>query len=308
MSLLPLLLIGLPLLLSAWAHGFTRQGASSLMLWVLVALPYGLSQLLNRQHAKLALLIILGGAAVTAIGQILFILIDTGVWTRPTAANLLAPVMVAAIILSLKEEKPGLAALYGAALLISGSRAGLLSGFAAWAVSHWFVGGKLPRWMPAAILGAGLITMTVFDATHGSLSQRIDWWAFAFTIWDSNFWVGAGPGSLRAMNLPYMPHAHNIWMQAVADLGLAGLIAVIGVVGFYAWRVWQSDDRRWPTMLIAALLMDGVFDFIYWAPPVTVSLLLIGDQLLPQTLRKHQEPYEHNQQPDHDTPRLRVMP
>ena len=98
---------------------------------------------------------------------------------------------------------------------------------------------------------------------HGAeLSSRADIWTTAWQVWLANPLLGVGPGGfadayasapvagkqfLPATIFEAPPHAHNVVLQMLAELGLAGLLSFAAVVGLAAWaamRLRRHDVRE----------------------------------------------------------------
>lgn len=279
LGMAPLIFVGIALFASWAAHGIDDKGAPAILAFVIVTIVYGLAKALLDRYVKPILLLVLAVIALHAIGQVLIVLITTGQLTRPIDTNVLAPVMLAAFLMVVKEKRKLAAGLYFAALLIAGSRAGYLAVGAVYIVSPW---GKREKfwWVPVCGVLAGFIGLTVLRSTHGLDLERLTAWQIGLGMWSDSWWVGAGPGGFYQLGLYHLPHSHNVWTQAAADLGWGGIIAVIGVVGFYIRAIEKSEQPRWGWALLAALLVAGMFDFIYWVPQASILLLLIADEVI----------------------------
>lgn len=72
------------------------------------------------------------------------------------------------------------------------------------------------------------------DAFNGGLGSRIDLWHGAFALWRSHPLFGIGPGNFEYAIGRFDPgvrtHANGMYFQALAEQGLAGLIAMFAVV------------------------------------------------------------------------------
>lgn len=108
----------------------------------------------------------------------------------------------------------------------------------------------------------------------------------AFRLFAESPIVGVGPGvwvaSRSAYTIPpeidyYIPHAHSIWAQTAAELGIVGILAGAVVIGTLAWlirdglRDVDTVRRRWAWIACFVLVYLGVhqlFDFYANAPEV----------------------------------------
>ncbi len=165
--------------------------------------------------------------------------------------------------------------LLGAALVASWSRGGWI-GFGAAAVAM-AVG--LPRrfrwglalgllliavglllytagWLPAAITARlsdlsfqiGDIRGVGITDANFALLERLAHWQAALQMWRYNFWAGVGLGcyepaypQFALINWPLpLGHAHNIYLNLLAETGLLGLAAYLILWGTVFWRTWQN--------------------------------------------------------------------
>jgi O-antigen ligase len=107
----------------------------------------------------------------------------------------------------------------------------------------------------AIALGAAFAPSVILRFAQGGGDLRIDLWKSAMTIFGEHPILGAGPGTwvqLKvAANPPgvpnlILPHAHDMYVQAAAELGIVGLLALglLAVAIFRRlWAGWRSD--RW---------------------------------------------------------------
>lgn len=83
----------------------------------------------------------------------------------------------------------------------------------------------------------------------GGTDQRLDFWRAAVAIWQRNPLTGSGPGTwaqlkfaanpIGAPNL-VVPHAHDLFIQTLSELGLLGLLSMALLVGVIAWRLVKA--------------------------------------------------------------------
>ncbi len=140
---------------------------------------------------------------------------------------------------------------------------------------------RVRRWLLPAALAAGVaVAFSRPDlASMTPLVQRLDNWRTALWIWTHSPWLGAGPGAYRqaAQAVPFpvssvSAYAHSLPLQALAELGPAGLAAVL--LG-YGWvlrlvlRHWNT--RRGLAVAVAAGALHNLVDFS----------LLVGGVLAP---------------------------
>ncbi len=162
-------------------------------------------------------------------------------------------------------------ALATAVTLVSGSRAGWLAvGFAVVVVGFlWLVAPErrasimtLTRSrsariaaVPVAIaaLGVGVIAVPGFlaRASAGGEDLRATYWAAAIRMFESSPLVGTGPGTWSPLRVSfthsgepdyYIPHAHNLYVQTLAEFGIVGVLAGL-VVAFALGRLLLGAIR-----------------------------------------------------------------
>ncbi len=178
----------------------------------------------------------------------------------------------------------GVAAVIGLGLLASWSRGGWLGAAASLAVVLLFqigrkiataalaalavllaAGSALARFIPASLtdrladlpayMGLGMWDVVRQPVTNSNFSviERLAHWIAALRMWELSPWFGIGPGNYAAVypqvRLPRweepLGHAHNIYLNVLAENGLFGLFAYLvmwgGVVG---WLVYQRSQMR----------------------------------------------------------------
>jgi O-antigen ligase/tetratricopeptide (TPR) repeat protein len=128
------------------------------------------------------------------------------------------------------------------------------------------------RWAAVAAVGAVvlLVTAGALAAMSGRLTltddgYRAGYWEASVRIIATAPMTGAGPGTwqvLRAANTPdtapdlYIPHAHNLYLQTLAEFGLVGILAgvvLVASVTFLVGRAVRSADRQRRRVGYAAL-------------------------------------------------------
>ena len=143
--------------------------------------------------------------------------------------------------------------------------------------------------MIAAILAPTLMAR----ALQSDGGYRLSFFLAAIEMFASSPLVGSGPGTWVARRLAftngatgadlYIPHAHDIYLQTLAEFGVLGLVAGIVVVAALAWLVFQaiiSHDavrRRYGWASLFALAYLGghqLVDFYPNFPAVMFALAL----------------------------------
>lgn len=78
--------------------------------------------------------------------------------------------------------------------------------------------------------------------------ERMAHWQAALEMWRANFWTGVGIGcyeaaypDYRLLNWPYaLGHAHNFYLNLLAETGLLGLMAYGVFLVAILWRLWRA--------------------------------------------------------------------
>lgn len=148
-------------------------------------------------------------------------------------------------------------------------------------------------------LGTRFLILFASQASHGGdpfgMTGRDAIWGGALQIWRDSPLFGAGPGRFALDYLRFNPgtppgfwpvHAHSVFMQALAEFGLAGLVALLWLLAALA-RWLLSIYRRSPLdarpALVAvfagltALLVQLIFDeFSGWWAVMVPAIFLIA--------------------------------
>ncbi|RLT37514.1 MAG: O-antigen ligase domain-containing protein [Chloroflexi bacterium] len=156
------------------------------------------------------------------------------------------------------------------------------------------MGGLSPDVLPAPIterladvpayLGVGIsqIVAQPVNDENFSVIERLAHWLAAERMWESAPWLGVGPGNYAAVypevRLPLwedaLGHAHNIYLNVLAESGLIGLAAYllmwVGIVGWLWRRTRQQRPGSWEQALlmgvlgvVAHLTVHQFFDNLY---------------------------------------------
>lgn len=168
----------------------------------------------------------------------------------------------------------------GAALVMSWSRGAWL-GFGAAACAMALALPRKTRW--GALLAAGLVVAVVglhaaglipasitermtgfvedlrFEDVRGvsivpanyAVLERLAHWQAALEMWRANFWTGVGFGcyepayaDFALVNWPIaLGHAHNYYLNTLAETGVIGLAAYLLLWGVVVWQTWQAVRR-----------------------------------------------------------------
>jgi len=102
----------------------------------------------------------------------------------------------------------------------------------------------------------------VNDANY-AVMERMAHWQAALGMWESHFWTGVGLGNyeaayphFRLVNWPYaLGHAHNFYLNLLAETGVIGLGAYLVFAAAIYARLWQATRRLigWPRGLAVGL-------------------------------------------------------
>jgi len=88
------------------------------------------------------------------------------------------------------------------------------------------------------------------DANYAVL-ERLAHWQSALEMWRTNFWTGVGLGCYEPayphfalVNWPLaLGHAHNIYLNMLAETGLMGAAAYLVFWGAVFWQTWRATRR-----------------------------------------------------------------
>jgi putative inorganic carbon (hco3(-)) transporter len=171
------------------------------------------------------------------------------------------------------------------ALLLTQSRSAWLGAAAGAAVLLWLLGrwGRVTLGIGVVVLvvlmalgvperlissgGSSLVTVADQAAFNPSLADRTEIWSRAIYGMQDFPITGMGLGTFRYV-LPILyplfsispeadlGHAHNEWLQAGVDLGLAGLIVFVALQGLSLVLAYRAFRMDWP--VIVRWLMAGV--------------------------------------------------
>ena len=236
----------------------------------------------------------------------------------------------------------GAAAVIGAGLAASWSRGGWLGAAAGVGVVLFLQGGPLVkgaalagvgtvmllgplayRYIPSSLtdrladlpayLGTGMWEVVQQPVTDGNFSviERLAHWIAALRMWEMSPWLGVGPGNYAAVYPQVrldrwedpLGHAHNTYLNVLAENGLVGIIAYLALwTGVVIWLICmrgrvlrrgrkQVDGQRssqlpsveqMPSMAWTAAVLSGVLGVI-----VHLSVHHVFDNLFVQGMYLH---------------------
>jgi hypothetical protein len=163
------------------------------------------------------------------------------------------------------------------------------------------VAGPSKRWEEFKQVGS-LETQTTYVAAHlnsGRGSGRYQFWSSAIDAFEDHPLNGIGAGGYEAYWAQHgslalsVRDAHSLFIEAMAELGLVGLVLILGFLGFAV----VSGVRRVPTIspggalgaglaVLAAGIVSAAIDWT-WELPACFGLVVLAAALLtgPATLR-----------------------
>jgi O-antigen ligase len=142
--------------------------------------------------------------------------------------------------------------------------------------------------------------------------RRATWALATEGGWSGRVWVGYGAGSYRWISPPYQAqqkelqrdgklfyralHAHNDWLEMLAEWGIIGLLPVLAFLGWLvAWLVRAfrpGHPETYPLALGLILLgLHATVDLLFWFTPL---MFTAGFVLAAMTTFTEQSSYEQN--------------
>ena len=116
-------------------------------------------------------------------------------------------------------------------------------------------------WLPASIASrlTGFLDYTRFEDVRGigindanyAVIERMAHWQAALSMWRERFWLGVGFGCYEAaypahrlINWPLaLGHAHNYYLNLLAETGILGLGVYLALLGSIFVRLWRASRR-----------------------------------------------------------------
>ncbi|MGC9394365.1 MAG: O-antigen ligase family protein [Anaerolineae bacterium] len=128
-------------------------------------------------------------------------------------------------------------------------------------------------WLPASIAArlTGFLEYTRFEDVRGigindanyAVIERMAHWQAALSMWRERFWLGVGFGCYEAaypahrlINWPFaLGHAHNYYLNLLAETGILGLGVYLTLLGSIFVRLWRASRRTtgWVRGLVLGL-------------------------------------------------------
>lgn len=228
--------------------GLTLPVAVSLTLWALYRLKQETSANWN-------------------ISRPMFLLLCYGVAAGGIGAGLLASWSRGALL--------GAIGALGVVIVLRSRRAALLSGLAGLVIAGALLVGALnPTWLPAPLverfaevptyLGFSDVLNEPLTNENFAIVERLAHWVAALRMWERAPWLGVGPGNYATIypevRLPLweeaLGHAHNIYLNLLAESGIVGLLGYLvlwGMILVWLWRQW-SIHLEWQNALIIGVI------------------------------------------------------
>jgi len=159
------------------------------------------------------------------------------------------------------------------ALLIERNRQRILALVATIRGSKAALAGSLAVMTGALLVAVALSPVVLRRLGEGGESLRIGFWAAAMRMFIESPVVGVGPGLWVANRIRetippetdyYIPHAHDIYLQTLAELGVVGAaVGIVLVVGLFRLIRSAVNDpdyyrRRWGWAACLAILYFGL--------------------------------------------------
>jgi hypothetical protein len=202
----------------------------------LSTINYQLSTAVPRIFSSTFLLLTVGGC-VAVIGAALFLTLSRGGWIGAVAA--------AVVIGALLSRRAAVASVFvGIALLLTFALAG----------TEWLPPALAERatdFLPYInVINVNVRGVEITDANFAVI-ERLAHWQAAYEMWTDKPWLGQGIGNYGAVYPAfYIPpwtealgHAHNLFLNTLAETGLLGLGAYLLFWGQAVWLTIQATRR-----------------------------------------------------------------
>ncbi len=176
----------------------------------------------------------------------------------------------------------GAAAGVGVVMVVRSRRAALLSaGAGLLLIIAIFLGALSPGLVPAPIadrvadipayFGAVDVANTPVTDANFAVLERLAHWDAALKMWADSPWLGVGPGNYAVVydqfRLPQwdqaLGHAHNIYLNTLAEsglIGLAGFMLLWGGLALWLWGKVRRSPHPWTQALAVGML--GVLAYL----------------------------------------------
>lgn len=153
-----------------------------------------------------------------------------------------------------------------------------------------FVLAAMPFMLPDSILDR---FASIVNFSDHSTSYRMNIWLGTLNMLEVYWFLGIGLGqetftmiySRYQMNQVFAPHAHNLYLQITAEMGIGGLILFLAfllaffAVGYMAHRKIKGTKTSWFIVAmmsaVGGYLVEGVFDNVWYNYRVFLIFFMI---------------------------------
>lgn len=154
------------------------------------------------------------------------------------------------------------------AIFIAASRSGLVAALVALATLAvaWWPRARFPAVIAAMVLAVTLVLAAVGDAEvfekHAEsvqaghmLNFREEGWKLAIATWQAHPWFGVGMDNFSLVSRQLateqlrslLPHAHNLYLNTLAERGLVGSAPVLALLAMWGWWLFARRPRAGDT-------------------------------------------------------------
>jgi hypothetical protein len=139
-----------------------------------------------------------------------------------------------------------------------------------------------------------------------SSNGRVPYWEAALHEFSAHPLVGGGSGSFevwwaqhRGNKGGFVKDAHSLYLEALAELGIVGLVLILFFFGWVLWvglRTYLSASRSRRTQLaaalagIAAFCFGAAYDWLWELPVLPIAFLLLASVLVTAGARERKRP------------------
>lgn len=193
----------------------------------------------------------------------------------------LAPMLVASALTGARAPLLYALWLIVAATVLGSARLRLA---AIWVALFYVVVTALVHWLPISIIGGSdsiSRMLSIRDATGSSSSIRLNLLVAAGQIALEHPWLGSGWGSfawssyLHANDavgtLAVAEHAHQLFFQLLAELGILVPIFVLGVLLRWVWPIWlgrenlrNAPEVGWAVCAVGVIFLHAQLEYPLW--------------------------------------------
>jgi UDP-GlcNAc:undecaprenyl-phosphate GlcNAc-1-phosphate transferase len=107
--------------------------------------------------------------------------------------------------------------------------------------------------------------------------NRYDYWRIAWRVWLDHPLIGVGAGNYSVSYYPQrattedVDQPHSIELQALAELGLVGVLLLAAFIGGVGWGVARMRSQAASSHLSRALMVGGLGTFAVWLAQTSVD-------------------------------------